>query len=658
MSDVKEAGIAKDPTLKLLYALSIGVVIFIAIVLFVLDGFNQQLRQQQDVILNYYDKSIAETFNLTEALQALKFELSANYGRPIHIDSPQKKAEQLKRILHKINLLQQRYQQLKFQQSVKRLNKQINQVIENLSRGELQEIRRYLDSAMHSARQINLLHQHERGNSTEQHYIEFSRVDSVIEAATLITVLIGLPLIAYILFRVKAGVQQLQYVHAKLLDTHKEVERHAYYDALTQLPNRRLFKEYLESAIENSARNGETYGVFYIDIDNFKRINDSLGHDIGDELLIEISQRILSCIRSTDMLSRIGGDEFNLLLVNVENDLKARQIAEKIIEKITKPAIIQGHEVNVSVSIGITLLPDDSRDFSTLLKYADLAMYHVKAVGKNSFKFFDKTLNDNAIANLKLEQKLKSAIERGAFELHYQPQFDIKTKRLIGFEALIRWYDDEQGNISPVVFIPLAEATGLIDKIGKWVITQVCKDINTLIAHTHANIRVAINISTRQLCNTELVKTLKESCEVHQVSPTNIEVEITESMLMDDIDEKKQLLQSLQNMGITVAIDDFGTGYSSFSYLKDLPVNTLKIDRTFIQHVCEQVKDEEIASGIIALAHSLQLKTVAEGVETQEQLSLLAQQSCDCCQGYLFSKPLPLIDIVNINYDGIRQSTN
>jgi len=650
----KERKTIKDPTIKLLFALSISVTFFIIIVLIVVDEFNVKQKQQQDIILNFYDRSIAETFDLANTLHRLDKKISLNKNSQFSDIRLRNEVAQLKKQKQIIIGLQQTYQRKKFEQSVERLARQIDLILQEINGTfrENQVIEKHIRTAIFSAKQINLLHQQERIVDTQLLSVEFSKVDSIIDGAMLFALIIGLPLIYFIFIRVRKAILQQQIIHSKLLDTHQEVERHAYYDSLTNLPNRRLFKENLESAIKTSARTGEVFGVFFLDIDNFKTINDSLGHDVGDTLLIEVSRRILNSIRTNDKLSRIGGDEFNILLADVENDFNARLVAEKIITQLAEPFYISSHEINVSVSIGITLLPDDSTDFSTLLKYADLAMYHVKSFGKNSYKFFDKTLNENAIANMQLEQKLKGAIKNDEFVLYYQPQVNIKDKSITGFEALIRWNDPEQGLISPQSFIPLAESTGLIDKIGLWVISQVCRDLTALIEHTHDKIKVAINVSARQMQDFNLVSILQQECEKNQVSPNNIEIEITESILMEDIEEKSKLLLAFQSLGMGIAIDDFGTGYSSFGYLKKLPLNTLKIDRSFIENICVDTKDEEIASGIIALAHSLHLKLVAEGVETQEQLSLLESKECDFYQGYLFSRPLPLNQILKTDFDG------
>ncbi|MEY8215093.1 MAG: EAL domain-containing protein [Colwellia sp.] len=650
----KERETAKDPTIKLLFALSISVTFFIIVVLIVVDEFNVKQKQQQDTILNFYDKSIAETFNLTNTLHRLDKKISLNKGSKFSDIRLRNESAQLKKHKQIIIGLQQKYQRKTFELSVERLASQIDLILQEVNGTFIENkvLERRIRAALFSAKQVNLLHQQKRMVDSQLLSVEFSKVDSIIDGAILFVLIIGLPLTCFIFIRVKKAILQQQIIHSKLLDTHHEIERHAYYDSLTNLPNRRLFKENLESAIKTSARTGEVFGVFFLDIDNFKNINDSLGHDVGDTLLIEVSKRILNSIRTNDKLSRIGGDEFNILVADVNNDFKARLVAEKIINQLAEPFRIDNHEINVSVSIGITLLPNDSTDFSTLLKYADLAMYHVKSVGKNSYKFFNKTLNETAIANMQLEKKLKRAIENDEFVLYYQPQVNIKDKSIIGFEALIRWDDPEKGIISPQSFIPLAESTGLINQIGLWVISQVCRDLTALIEHTHDKIKVAINVSARQMQDFNLVSVLQQACESNQVSPSNIEIEITESMLMEDIEEKRKQLLAIQALGMGIAIDDFGTGYSSFSYLKKLPLNTLKIDRSFIENVCIDTKDKEIASGIIALAHSLHLKLVAEGVETQEQLTLLENKECDFYQGYLFSRPLPLNQLLKTDFSG------
>ena len=379
-----------------------------------------------------------------------------------------------------------------------------------------------------------------------------------------------------------------------------------------------------------------------MDIDNFKSINDSYGHDVGDQLLMVVGNRITDCIRVTDKLSRISGDEFNLLLKTVDNTHDASHIAEKIIEQLSQPIVIASHEIKVSVSIGISLLPDDSNDFLTLLKYADLALYHVKSIGKNAYTFFDRNMERFAYAQLQLQQKLKQAIENKRFIVYYQPLVSAKDKKIIAFEALIRWHDEKDGIIMPQEFIPLAESTGLIVPIGEWLIHQVCQDLPSLIKITDKQIRIGINVSAQQLRNENLMNVLVTECQKNNVSPMNLEIEITESMLLDNIDTKRRLLERIRALGVGISIDDFGTGFSNFSYLKQFPVTTLKIDKCFINDICKHSQDREIVAGIIALAHCLNLTVVAEGVETKEQLKILFEKNCDFYQGYLFSQPQPI----------------
>lgn len=428
-----------------------------------------------------------------------------------------------------------------------------------------------------------------------------------------------------------------------LHDAQQTIEQLAFYDPLTNLPNRRLLSDRLQQALEHAQRNpGQIVAALVFDLDNFKTVNDSLGHNYGDDLLKHVAQIFQAQVRSEDTVSRQGGDEFTIILSGMKQIEKIADIADTILQKLSQPINLSGHQVVIGTSIGIAVYPNDAESYDELLRNADMAMYHAKEEGKNNFQFFMPAMNKQAHNRLLLENKLRNAIEENHFQLFYQPQLDLKTGDIIGTEALIRWFDPEQGMISPADFIPLAEDTGLIGQIGDWVIEAACRDMKALHEKGFPQIKVAINVSAFQFRHGKhLAEVIRKTLEKYQYPAELLALELTESILIDDIKETLNILNSMRSLGITLAIDDFGTGYSSLSYLKQFPIDILKIDQSFIRDISTDASDKAIVSAIIAMAQQLDIDVLAEGVETVEHQIFLQSQGCDYVQGYLYCKPIP-----------------
>jgi diguanylate cyclase (GGDEF)-like protein/PAS domain S-box-containing protein len=428
-----------------------------------------------------------------------------------------------------------------------------------------------------------------------------------------------------------------------LHDAQQTIEQLAFYDPLTNLPNRRLLSDRLQKALEHAQRHPEEMvAVMVFDLDNFKTVNDSLGHNYGDDLLKYVAHIFQAQIRSEDTVSHQGGDEFTIILAGMRQIEKIADIATTILEKLSHPINLSGHQVVIGASIGIAVYPNDAEKHDELLRNADMAMYHAKEEGKNNFQFFMPAMNQQAHHRLLLENKLRNGIEKDHFQLFYQPQVDLKTGALIGIEALIRWCDPEQGMIPPAEFIRLAEDTGLIGQIGDWVIEAACRDIKGLQETGFPLIKVAINVSAFQFRHGKhLTEVIRQSLEKYNFPAELFALELTESILIDDVNETLSILNSMRDLGITLAIDDFGTGYSSLSYLKQFPIDILKIDQSFIHDITTDASDKAIVSAIIAMAQQLDIRVLAEGVETIEQQAFLQDQGCDSVQGYLYCKPIP-----------------
>ncbi|MCK9363785.1 MAG: EAL domain-containing protein [Syntrophales bacterium] len=433
-----------------------------------------------------------------------------------------------------------------------------------------------------------------------------------------------------------------------------------YYDSLTGLPNRTFHKELIKRSIEHAQRHKEIFAIIYIGLDNFQRINDTLGHNIADLLLKAVADRLANSLRKSDdvarsdegeavsAVSRCGGDEFIVLVHDLNQTQGAAIAARHLLEEISAPYDLNGREVFMTASIGIALYPDDGTDVDDLLKNAEKAMRHTKSEGKNNYQFYSGSMNSFVLELLTLESDLHKALERGELVLYYQPKVDAATRMVKGMEALIRWKHPDRGLIPPLQFIPLAEASGLIIPIGEFVIRTVCGQIKTWQEAGYKQVNIALNISGRQFDQPNLIEIVKEALQDTLISPQCLELEITESVIMRNPEKAIQILTELNALGIGISIDDFGTGYSSLSYLKRLPLDYLKIDQSFVKGLASDSRDQAIVRAIIAMAHSLNLKTIAEGVETKEQLSFLQEHGCDEIQGYLFSRPLPAEEIPGI----------
>ncbi len=415
----------------------------------------------------------------------------------------------------------------------------------------------------------------------------------------------------------------------------------AHHDPLTERPNRILFNDRLNIALANARRSKENLAVMFLDLDRFKLVNDMLGHAMGDRLLKEVASRLSTCMRETDTIARLGGDEFTLLLPHITRQEDIDVIANKILQVFQKPWVIDGYEFHITASIGIALYPDDGEDTATLMKHADTAMYRAKEKGRNNFQFFTKSMNEKIIERMTLENSLHYALEREEFTLYYQPQVNIDSGRTIGMEALIRWNHPQRGLVLPTEFIPLTEETGLIIPIGEWVLHTACNQNKIWQQQGYPPIRVKVNLSAYQFRQSNLVETVTKVLQETHLDPYWLELEITESVAVQDIDFTIRVLYELRAMGIRVAIDDFGTGYSSLNYLKRFPINTLKIDRSFVRDIVNNQADAAIVSSMIVLAQNLGLNVIAEGVETLDQLNFLRERNCLEMQGYYFSKPVP-----------------
>lgn len=431
--------------------------------------------------------------------------------------------------------------------------------------------------------------------------------------------------------------------------TEERIYHMAFYDSLTNLPNRILFQDRLRLALANAERYKYMSAVLFLDIDNFKRINDTFGHMLGDRLLQEVAGRLSSIMRkcdsvtrdAPDLFARLGGDEFTVLL-NVISELEdAAKVANRIKETISLPFNLDGYEIFITSSIGIAIYPADGEEMDSLLKNADAAMYHAKEHGRNNYQYYKQYMNAAAFERLSLENDLRRAIERNEFLLHYQPLIDIDTGAITGMEALIRWKHPDGGIVPPSEFIPLAEETGLILPISEWVLKTACDQSNAWQAEGHKPVPLSVNLSSQQFQQKDFTKSLSRILRESGMSPGNLILEITESTVLQNTRTAIALLHELTEMGLLLAIDDFGTGYSSLSYLKSFPIHAIKIDRSFVKEINTDSDNAAIAMAIISMAHSLRLKVVAEGVETGAQLEFLCRQGCDEIQGYLFSPPVP-----------------
>ncbi|MFZ3137513.1 MAG: EAL domain-containing protein [Thermodesulfovibrionales bacterium] len=432
----------------------------------------------------------------------------------------------------------------------------------------------------------------------------------------------------------------------------EQIAQIAYFDVLTNLPNRYLFKDRLNQAILYAEKYKKLLAVIYLDLDDFKRVNDTFGHNFGDKFLQAVSDRLEKSIRKIDTLSRIeenrlettvarlGGDEFTILLRELKETKDASRVAQRIVDLFSQPFHIENRLIFISTSIGIALYPNDGQDVDTLLKNADTAMYHAKEKGRNNFQFFSEHMNIEALERFSMENSLRSAVDKNDFQLYYQPQFDSSTDKIIGVEALMRWMHPEKGMLLPDTFIPISEESGLIMPIGSWVIRAACEQNKAWQLAGFRPIYVTVNISGMQFKQKDFVESIAQTLLDTDLEPQYLELELTESILMEPTETTFNSLNELKATGVRIAIDDFGKGYSSLGYLKRLPIDTLKIDRSFVRDIISNPDDRAIIRAIISLARTLNLKVIAEGVETHEQLSYLQEQGTDGIQGFLLSEPI------------------
>ena len=438
----------------------------------------------------------------------------------------------------------------------------------------------------------------------------------------------------------------------KYIEQERKVQFLAYHDPLTTLPNRYRFERYFHEEILGKNRHAT---LLYIDLDHFKNINDSLGHHTGDALLKTFAKRLQNKLNANDFIARIGGDEFVAVIAS-DNTETIQEIAQSILESLQHPIEISGTNLTVTTSIGIAIYPQDGKDLETLLKFADTAMYQAKKEGRNNFQFFTQKLSRQAQERLQIEQELRQALQKEELYLVYQPKYSLKNKSIIGFEALIRWKNETLGFVPPDRFIAIAEETGLITQIGYFIFETACTAFHKLKTAYPTLQHIAINVSTVQMRDEHFIETINDICEKSGLAPEDIELELTESYIMENIEQNIRQLAKLRAFGYRIAIDDFGTGYSSFSYLKKLPVTTLKVDKAFIDDISTDKRDLNIVKTIITLAKNLSFDTVAEGIETEQQEALLASLGCDTAQGYLFSKPLDLKSLWSFLENTIKQN--
>jgi len=434
---------------------------------------------------------------------------------------------------------------------------------------------------------------------------------------------------------------RLQEQYDKQRRSAEQIEFLAYHDPLTGLQNRAMFSIMLNQALATAGRHERMLAIFFIDLDRFKQINDTLGHDAGDALLKELARRLRATLRASDIVARLGGDEFVVLVPELKDEGHAKRVARKILSTISQPVTLQSQELRVTASVGVSLYPRDGKDEKNLMKFADVAMYQAKEAGKAGFAFYSEASNIYSFERLALESNLRRALENGELQIHYQAKKNFLTNEISGMEALTRWNHPDLGVISPMQFIPVAEETGLIVPIGRWVLRTACAQTMRWHAEGMTHLVVAVNLSPRQFADSRLLQDVREALQAVGMEGRMLELEITESMLMHNPSEARKTLEALKDMGVRIAIDDFGTGYSSLSTLKQLPVDTLKIDRSFIRNLDVDIEDRGLTEAIISMAKTLQLHLVAEGVETNVQAEFLRNQGCDDLQGYYFSRPLP-----------------
>ncbi len=522
------------------------------------------------------------------------------------------------------------------------------------SPGQLQTHRITLDALG----ELKTFHMEQRGKAVRAAVLEQERRSNLLNTIIMLLFVV-LAVSAFVIRRFARIKSELEGVVDERV---AELDQLAHYDPLTQIPNRMFFEEMLGHAVAHAHRSGERMALFFIDLDHFKKINDTLGHVAGDQLLIEATKRLQRSIRAEDVLSRLGGDEFTVLIPSFSGVMDLVEVANRIQHEIRKPLFLDGHEVMVGASIGIALYPngEESRDLplstgvgkggvhisssldrveQQLLRQADIAMYSVKGQGRGSFMFYDQSRDYQAIEKLDMESALMGALDRGAFTILYHPQLRVSDNRIVGAEALLRWEHDGE-TVQPEIFVPLLEEMGEISRVGEWVLATACRQLGRWQREGFGELRVAVNLSARQFHTDGFDETIINIVDQSGIPPSSLEIEITESLLMEDSETVRQTLSRLADYGIQVALDDFGTGYSSLSYLKKFEFSANKIDRLFISNVAAEKEDAALTHSIISMGHDLNMRVIAEGVETEEQLEFLRRNGCDEYQGFLYSHPL------------------
>ena len=466
-----------------------------------------------------------------------------------------------------------------------------------------------------------------------------------VRADTFVTIIVIFSVIAYYVWLIASNLQnamaRLTTENMRVRQSLEHIEILAHHDALTGLPNRVLARDRFERAASQALRSHSKAALLFLDLDNFKTVNDSLGHVAGDALLCDVAARLVASVRVNDTVSRQGGDEFLIVLGDLDDEDSVAAIALKLVAQMAKPFQISGLEVTATCSLGIALFPDNGTDFDSLIKHADMAMYQAKDSGRNAFHFFDEAMNANVAEHLHLISAMRSALANGEFRLHYQPQFALKDQRIIGAEALLRWHHPQLGDVPPATFIPLAERSGLIVDIGAWVLHEACRQAK---AWQHAGLKdlaMAINVSPAQFRRDGIERDILSALSAADLSPHCIELELTESLLLTEATQLSELLGRLRAMGLRFSIDDFGTGYSNLGYLRRFNVESLKIDQSFVRRMTSDANDEGIVSAIVQMSHSLKLNAVAEGIEDAKALALLIEMGCDQGQGHHWSPALP-----------------
>jgi len=423
-------------------------------------------------------------------------------------------------------------------------------------------------------------------------------------------------------------------------ETERKIKHLSYHDTLTGLPNRLLFMDRMDQSINRAMRTGEKFTLLFLDIDHFKVINDSMGHEAGDKLLTTVTSRLQQTLRRSDTIARLGGDEFTIILENISDPEDTIYVTNNLLEALAEPISIHKRKVRIGASIGVAVFPDDGETFGALLKNADIAMYRAKEKGRNTFEFYTSEMSALAMKRLELEDSLRTAIDNEEFVVYYQPKFDLKERKLVGMEALVRWDHPESGIIPPDEFIPLAEETGLITSLGKWVIETSCEQLYEWQQKGYDIDNLSINVSARQFHEQNLGNIFRRVMEKFDLAPEHLEIELTENILVQDHKKASRILDELHGMGIHIALDDFGTGYASMAYLKDFPINTVKIDRSFVSNLPGDQENMAIVRAIAGLTQALDLCLIAEGVETEQQIEFLKDINCQQGQGYYWSRPL------------------